>query len=176
MVRKPPLHFHSGLGEPLAWLSLAANTLAAVAPLGAAFVVVFTWSRPSAGCGKGPETSVLTGINMEQGVHRESRAPGACQRGLILHPWKTRAKGPTLHRPRRAAFHSLTKTSSAGPLSGAAVRPLLRLPGPPRAKGAFVSLLSLFIPSFRHTWPFSALVGRRCPPVGGRRLLRYCSG
>lgn len=130
--------------------------------------------RPPAG--KGPETSGLAGINMEQGVHRESRVPGACQRGLILHPWTSRAKGPTLHRPRRAAFLWRTKTSSAGPLSGAAVRPLERLPGPPRAKGAFVRLLSLFIPSFRHTWPFSALVGRRCPPVGRRRLLRCCSG
>ena len=64
--------------------------------------------------GRAPETSGLTGINMEKGLHRKSNVPGACQRGLILHPWKNTAKGPTLHRPGRAAFHSLTKTISAG--------------------------------------------------------------
>lgn len=50
------------------------------------------------------------------------------------------------------------------PLSGAGVRPLRRLPGPLRSNGAFVSRLCLFLPSFLHTWPFSALVGSRCPP------------
>lgn len=105
---------------------------------------------------------------MEQGAHRRSRVPGACQRGLILHPWKNTVKGPTPHRPR-GCFSLANKNcfrcpELLCPLSGAGVRPLRRFPGPPRSNGAFVPRLCLFLPSFLHTWPFSALVGSRCPP------------
>ena len=108
-------------------------------------------------------------------MRRESGVPTACQRGLFLHPWKNTVKGLAVHRPGRAAaaaaaaFHSLTKTISAGPL-----RYVHCLPPPSYSSSGplpvFTRAAPLFsfrrvFPSFLRGWLFSALVRFRCPPV-----------